>query len=253
MTREERREMRRGMRGHSRVWTGLLLLVIGGLLLLRQTGSILPEWIFTWQFLLIGLGVFFGISKKFKGAGWLMMILVGGVFLAADFHPEWELRKYTTPIILIIIGLAFVFRPRRCKDGDDWRSNKAFGPKPFKDPAPDPVQFDSDQYLDVTSVFGGTKKNITTKDFKGGEVTNFMGGTELNMGQADINGRVVLEVTQVFGGTKLIVPSHWEVRTESISVFAGIEDKRQLTTVDPTKVLVLKGTSVFAGIDIRSY
>ena len=35
------------------------------------------------------------------------------------------------------------------------------------------------------------------------------GGAEINFMQADIQGRVELEVNQVFGGTKLIVPAHW--------------------------------------------
>ncbi|MBM3416907.1 MAG: hypothetical protein FJY20_10820 [Bacteroidetes bacterium] len=52
---------------------------------------------------------------------------------------------------------------------------------------------------------------MLSKDFKGGDIVNIFGGTEFNLSQADIKGRVTLEVTTIFGGTKLIVPSHWEV------------------------------------------
>ncbi|MFD2145517.1 hypothetical protein [Mucilaginibacter antarcticus] len=81
------------------------------------------------------------------------------------------------------------------------------------------------------------------------------GGAELDFTQADINGRVYVDVTQIFGGTKIIVPAHWMVVSDISAVFAGVDDKRIRTNtpLDSNKVLVLKGISVFAGIDIRSY
>ena len=41
--------------------------------------------------------------------------------------------------------------------------------------------------LDATSIFGGVKKNIITKDFKGGDVTSIFGGSEIILSQADID------------------------------------------------------------------
>jgi hypothetical protein len=45
------------------------------------------------------------------------------------------------------------------------------------------------------------------------------------------------------------------VVTEMAAVFGGIDDKRSLTQVltDKSKVLVIKGTSIFGGIDIRNF
>ena len=64
----------------------------------------------------------------------------------------------------------------------------------------------------------------------------------------------VLDVTQVMGGTKIIVPPHWEVRTEVSAMFAGFEDKRQQPAVtNPEKVLILDGTSIFGGIELRNF
>jgi predicted membrane protein len=84
---------------------------------------------------------------------------------------------------------------------------------------------------------------------------NIMGGTEINLMQADINGTVILEVTQIFGGTKLIVPSNWEIKPEMVAIFGGIEDKRTMQNVsgNTDKILVLKGTTLFGGIEIRNY
>lgn len=82
-----------------------------------------------------------------------------------------------------------------------------------------------------------------------------MGGAEVNLLKADIQRAVKLEVTNIFGGTKLIVPSNWDVKNEVTAVFGGIEDKRNIATgvTDPGKVLVLHGTCVFGGIEVINY
>ena len=84
---------------------------------------------------------------------------------------------------------------------------------------------------------------------------NVMGGTELNFSQSDIKGEVPIQLTQVFAGTKIVVPSDWDVRSDIVAIFGGIEDKRSIenSAINPEKVLVLKGMSIFAGIEIRNF
>ena len=81
--------------------------------------------------------------------------------------------------------------------------------------------------------------------------------TELNLMQADTSTRVVLDLTQVFGGTKLIIPPHWKVNAEDmVTIFGGLNDKRPMpvqTGATDSKIIVLKGTCIFGGIDIKSY
>jgi hypothetical protein len=111
--------------------------------------------------------------------------------------------------------------------------------------------------LDSVNIFGGLKKNIISKDFQGGEIVTIFGGSELNLTQADVTGRITLEVTQIFGGIKLIVPPHWRIQSEElVSIFGGVDDKRPILanpTYDEHRVLVLRGTNIFGGIDIKSY
>jgi hypothetical protein len=114
--------------------------------------------------------------------------------------------------------------------------------------------FSSEDYISATTVLGGVHKNILSKNFKGGDITIFMGGAELNLSQADIQGTAALDITQIMGGTKIIVPPHWTIRSELTSVFGNIEDKRQnIGNSNPEKVLIIDGTSVFGGIEIRNY
>jgi predicted membrane protein len=113
----------------------------------------------------------------------------------------------------------------------------------------------SEELIESVSVFGGTKRSIISKNFKGGEITSILGGSEINLSQADIQGKAFLEINQLFGGTKLIIPSNWQVQAESTAILGSVEDTRigNNSNVDPNKTLVIEGTSVFGGISIKSY
>jgi len=246
-------------RSNSRVWVALTLMVVGGALLLQQMGFPLPYWLFTWQMLLIVIGVIMGFNHGFRGGAWAIMIIVGGVFLMDDILPGFSFHRFMWPFAILAVGLLLLVRPRRRLDSrwDDWKKN-------IKDPGhwkqeyeqykEKPGNFTSENYIDATTVFGGLHKTIVSKDFKGGDITIFMGGAEINLSQADINGVAVLDITQVMGGTKLIVPPHWEIRSQMTAVLGNIEDKRQDSkNTNPEKVLIVDGTSVLGGIEIRNY
>ena len=250
----ENRVERRAGSGH--IWTGMLLLLIGSVALLRSYVADFPRWVFSWQMLLIVLGLFIGGRHRFHGAAWFVLLLVGLTFLINDYFIETDIRQHIWPLILIAVGAFFIFRSRQSPGHNTWTGKKN---QALPDDGSTPVgsnTYSQDDYVDTTSIFGGCKKNILTKDFKGGDVVNVFGGTELNLSQSDINGTAVLELTTIFGGTKLIVPSHWSVKSEAVTIFGGIEDKRQLLppSLDrPEKILVLKGTVIFGGIDIKSF
>jgi hypothetical protein len=114
--------------------------------------------------------------------------------------------------------------------------------------------YTSEDFIDATSIFGGVHKKMVSKNFKGGDIVTIMGGTEIDLSQADFTGVARLDVTQVMGGTKIIVPAHWEVRTEVSAIFAGFEDKRQQPAVqNPDQVLIIDGTSIFGGIELKNF
>jgi predicted membrane protein len=116
-------------------------------------------------------------------------------------------------------------------------------------------QPDSNDFLDTTSILGGVKKIVLSKNFKGGDITNFMGGTEINFTQADIQSKVTIDTTNIFGGTKIIVPPTWDVQSDIVAIFGGVDDKRQMLTQtsDPVKTIRLSGICIFGGIEIRSF
>ncbi|PZR24591.1 MAG: hypothetical protein DI535_21695 [Citrobacter freundii] len=255
--RDEARE-RWGMRerqGHGHVWTGLFLLVIGGLALVKSFGVPMPVWLFSWQMLLIAIGLFIGLRKGFRDGGWFVPIIIGGIFLVNEYMMDGSLQRHMWPLILIVLGVLFLIRPRRNRA---WQSCQKKNPDMNAETIrPNSDAFHSaDDVIDSTCIFSGSKKVILSKNFKGGDLVNIFGGSEIDFMQADINGTAVLEVTAIFGGATLIVPSNWSIKSEAVTIFGGISDKRKfaaLTEASNSRTLVLKGTMIFGGMEIKSY
>ncbi|WP_184548986.1 LiaF transmembrane domain-containing protein [Mucilaginibacter sp. FT3.2] len=159
--------------------------------------------------------------------------------------PKFDFGKMEDPVVDYTV-----------KDVNDVPPAQPFGNAGTPPPNTPPFgHHNGDDYLDTVSIFGGVNKTILSKNFKGGDIVNIFGGAELDFTQADIDGRVYLDITQIFGGTKIIVPSNWQVVSDLAAVFASVDDKRIRSTASNVngKILVLKGVSIFAGVDIRSY
>jgi predicted membrane protein len=251
------RSQERHYRQHGSRWFGVFLLVIGGLLLARASGVLFPHWFFTWPMLLIGFGILSGVRHGFRGMGWLIPIVIGGVFLADRFSPELRLRPYLWPIALIAIGLLFLLRPKRSHRWEEPEAGHGFAPVPQEDGSHRKTEWqattDGTDFIDATAVLGGMKRNVVSKTLKGGDITTFMGGAEINLLQADFNGRVMIDCFNMFGGTKLIIPADWQIQSGLTVAFGGIEDKRPPAPANPDKVLYLDGTCIFGGIEIKSF
>ncbi len=246
-------------RNYGNVIAGLLLLLVGGALVLRQLGHSniidfkMDPNLFRWPMIVILAGVFIGAVNSFRDFGWLLICAVGFFFQAEYWWPDIQVSDYIWPAVIIIIGLALIIRPRinrahfKWKAGFDDSTEDAETRKAHKKASKTDI-------LDVAAVFGGIKKNLYTKTFKGGEIVCVFGGVEIDLSQADFEGKVVIESVQIFGGATLIIPPTWQVRSEAVAIFGGIEDKRkQIVTTEPERILVLEGFAMFGGIEIKSY
>lgn len=241
------------------ILTGLALISVGVIFLMDRADIInTPIDYFSWEFILILVGVHLAEKNNFTGISWVACIAIGAWFLLDGYLPDFNLRYYFAPLLIIGIGL-YVLVGRKSTPSYKYKYKYNYNYKASKSSGMEAGigadNASNDDYIDVVSIFGGTNKNIIAKQFKGGEAVSIFGGTELNLLKADFEGRAVLDLTQVFGGCTVIVPPHWDIKTEMVSIFGGVEDARHNgnVAVDPTKVLVIKGTSIFGGIEIKSY
>ncbi|MFZ1801171.1 MAG: LiaF domain-containing protein, partial [Chitinophagaceae bacterium] len=116
------------------------------------------------------------------------------------------------------------------------------------------VDDDSNEFIDYNTFMGSIKKKIVSKNFRGGTISCVMGGTELDLSQADIQKPAIIDISQLFGGTKIVVPAHWDIKSEVSAMFGGFEDKRNISSnvIDSNKTLLLKGSTLFGGIEISN-
>ncbi len=221
---------------NSKTWFGIVLVVLGGYFLLNNLDlipSFIPYYFFGWEMILIVIGGAMLVTGRKEG---FIFLIIGAVFIIPDifYWPRIRFRDWW-PIVLIIIGISIFLRRR---DGG------------FRD-----VGDVDEDYIDDSSIFGGSEKSVSSKNFKGGKVTSIFGGSTINFSDAKMAEEgAIIDVFCLFGGNELIVPSDWTVVNESFVIFGGFSDRRSRSVTeknDPKKILKIKGSIVFGGSEIK--
>ena len=241
----------------NRLWGGLILLAIGIIFFLRNFGIDIPDWIISWHTLLIAIGLYIGFKRNFRGAAWLIFVLVGGYFTIEDIG-DFDFSRYYFALIFIALGLYLILKPKAdpLKKWNLKHQGEASAENSFTlNPTEEILSADEGDVIDSVNVFGGAHQRIYSKNLKGGDVVAILGGCELNLSHADFKDTITLEVVAIFGGIKIIVPPNWEIKSEAAAIFGGIDDKRAVAPFGegPRKILVIKGLALFGGVDIKNY
>jgi predicted membrane protein len=256
----------------SRIYGGLIIIGVGLVFLLRNFGYYIPDWIFSWHTLLIIIGLLIGYKRNFNGGGWIIMVLIG-VFFTVREIVDFDISKYYFPLIFILLGLMLLLKPKksdidrgkRCKARWKNRMRRKYETMGDLNIPGDDINnpmgndryagIDKNDIVESVSVFGGNHRQVYSKNFKGGEVVAVVGGSDINLTQADFEGVIRMDVVAVFGGVKIVVPPGWEVRSEVTAIFGGLDDRRTLgvPAVEPRKILIIEGVAMFGGVDIRNF
>ena len=242
----ENQESKNKSTRNAKVILGIFIILYGLRFLLNRIGVNTPEWIASWEIIIIGLGLANLYEKKCRRIEGYLLIIWGATFLVDDIYPHLIDLKLLVPIFIIALGVLLI-----------GTATNLFQKKKtslFIDD--DGVDFEDGDYIEGSTIFGSVKKNVVSKNFQGGSLTTIFGGTELNLTKADIQGPVVIDSTVVFGGLKIFIPATWNVIIESNAMFGGVEDKRQLMndeSIDPKKTITLTGKCVFGGVEVQNF
>jgi predicted membrane protein len=247
-------------------------------------GNIVPNWMFGWETILIIIGLVIGINSKFEKKSSIVLIIIGSVFLLKN-ELDIHLGRFLIPAAAIALGFYLINRNKSTptlppttppKDEYDWdkrvtedyqNNNGGQSTTGTQNPNDSYAQTDSvhrnygknfmpdfENYLKVDNYFSDTKKVILTKNFLGGNITSVFGSTQLNFLQADLKQPVVIDTFQLFGSTKIIVPTNWKVYSNISSIFGEVDDRRPMIEVvtDENKKIYITGTSLFGGLTIKN-
>ncbi len=226
----------------------ILLIVAGGILFLETFDIVdinLKYYIFSWKTLLIAIGLIVIVSSNNKLPGYIMVGLGFLFWLPSIFEYNVGLSQVFWPVILIAIGLIIISRRNK-------HESLLKGHHPDKG---NDGSYHS-EYIDDVSIFGGGVKRFSSQNLKGGNITAIFGGSEIDLNSSQMSSEgTVIDMFTMFGGTKLIVPGSWQVKSEATSLFGGFTDKRHIKPeqVVSDKVLLIKGVVIFGGVEIKNY
>lgn len=226
------------MRTFKNILWGLVLIVLGILL----GGKALGLWNINvffkgWWTLFIIVPSFIGLFDEDDKTGSFIGLIVGIILLLScrdviDFSLVW---KFILPIILVVIGLSFIF-----KDTFNKEINKNI--KKLNKKMTSKEGF--------TSTFSGQNINFDKEEFKGTTLNAVFGGIELDLRKAIINGDVVINATSIFGGINVYAPKNCRIKIKSNSIFGGVSNQRKFEKNEGEHTIYINASCIFGGVEI---
>ncbi|XOV93744.1 MAG: LiaI-LiaF-like domain-containing protein [Bacteroidota bacterium] len=212
----------------NRAIIGIILVIIGAVFLLENFGYgiDLPWYIFRWPMILILVGIINLASGNLRGA----LILIGlGVVFYLDIFDILSIGQLW-PLILIIIGLAFILGKGRMTI----------------------PQESAEDFIDEVTILSGSEKVLKSKDFQGGKITSLFGGSKIDLRGSEIKDTASIDIFCMFGGAEIQVPADWKVNTNATAILGGFSDERKNIEENTKGTLIIKGFVMFGGTALKS-
>ena len=171
------------------------------------------------------------------GVANILGTLVGTALLLArqDVITFEIIFKLIFPVVLIVVGLFIVFGSHFTKKIKEVRKANPGDGKSY------------------TAVFGSQKAFYPAEPFDGAECTAVFGGVELDLRAAVIEKDVVIDVSAIFGGITIYVPTTVNVVTHNTPIFGGMSCKRMMMGELPegAATVYVNGVCAFGGVEIK--
>ncbi len=237
-------ETKSGFRITPQLVLGLIIIAVGVIFTLDNLDVLYArDYLRYWPVLLIAYGAvktfqphagggrFWGVVLMFVGAGLLIDRLDIFYFRLWDF---W-------PLLLVALGAMMILRTGYRRRGDN---AVIVGAEQASD---------SGSIVNASAFLGGSRRNVHTADFRGGELTAVMGGCDIDLRNATIaNSPAVLDVFAFWGGIEIKVPPTWTVSFEGTPILGGYDDKTFHQTADAGQHLIIRGTIIMGGVEVRN-
>ena len=181
---------------------------------------------------------FIGLFKEREKTGNIIGLLIGVALLLScqnilDFDIIWKLAL---PVILIVIGLSFIFKETLNRD-----LSKKIGElnKSKKDDK------------EINAIFSSKDLNYDNEKVNSLDLNAIFGGVKCDLKNAKLDKEVVINTCSVFGGIDIYVKEDTKVLIKSTSLFGGVENKKKTETNDKSKTIYINAFCMFGGVDIK--
>ncbi|OGC95095.1 MAG: hypothetical protein A2W25_04855 [candidate division Zixibacteria bacterium RBG_16_53_22] len=222
-----------------RIIIGLAIALFGALLLIRNFDPELARNIWRWWPVLlvaVGLRILIQSPESRQHLTGSIITLIGLLLLLNNLDIIDVRFRYIWPAIIIIIGLAVIFRSGRA-------GRQAIGT----------------DFVNLNLIFGGGEFHYDSPNFRGGKVTAIMGGGVIDLRDARPEADdIVLDVMTIMGGLDIRVPVGWRVALEGTPILGGMENKtlssdRELGASSQSgKRLIVRGMTIMGGLEVKN-
>ena len=218
------------MKKTTRIIYGLLLIVFGSLLCLKNLNVINFDLFFDgWWTLFIIIPSLISIFDSHFNEGFIGLLIGILLLLACQDLITFDLIwKLFVPILLIYIGLSLLFKNTFSKKHKEFKSSE-----------------DAKNYI---AVFAGQKYKAGKKIDDTNCVTVF-GGIDLDLREVKIDKDIKTSCVNIFGGTDLFVPNDVNIVVSSTDCFGGCQNKTKDCSGKYT--IYIEAVNVFGGLDIK--
>ena len=144
--------------------------------------------------------------------------------------------KLAFPVILVVIGLSLIFK-------------NVIGDKVGNEIKK--LNENNKEGQSYCATFGGQNVNFDEEKFTGADVNAIFGGVKLDLKNAIIDQDVVINASAIFGGIDIYVPKNVKVKTKSVPIFGGVNNKANTSPDEKSHTIYINGTAVFGGIEIK--
>jgi hypothetical protein len=241
---------------------GVIVAAIGTLFTLDNLGVLEARNIFRyWPLALMIFGAAQVMSARTSARGFagVLWILAGGVLLGRQLGLFRIGIQDLWPLALVALGGFIVWQafhrqlPPQTRS-DVWSAGIDVE-RPAEPPAPPTPRrtASSGSTISGLAVMGEFKRKINLGDFRGGHLTAFMGGCNIDLrGATPVNGEAIIDVFALMGGIEIKVPNTWDVVNDVFPFMGGIEDKTTRPTSGSAPRLILRGFVMMGGVTIQN-
>jgi hypothetical protein len=107
--------------------------------------------------------------------------------------------------------------------------------------------------FEAMAILGGAHRRLAAADFQGGDATAILGGCDIDLRDCGSEGGPAeIDTFAFWGGIEIRVPEDWDVQVRGLAVLGAYEDKRRAGTGEGRKVLIVRGTAIMAGVEVKN-
>jgi hypothetical protein len=246
---------------------GILVIFVGVVFSLDQFGfTPAIDYLRYWPLAIIAVGVVKMLQAKEGGGAFAGVVFtLAGIWLQAEELNLIHIRLWQIwPVALVLFGGYLVWqglvgppaRPPAPADGHAPADVTAVPPPgaPSASRRGDrPARItDTNSTFSAVAIMAGVSRGNNSRTFRGADLLAIMGGCEIDLRQAAINGEAVIDVFVMWGGIEIRVPEDWTVSSQIFPLMAGVEDKTRPPHGATEHRLVLRGFALMGGVEIRN-